>query len=86
MQKCPYTKTDNKGYTNCTRGDSHIGLCQNPCPYKATSSATMQNCTTLVDKRVSRRKWRKKPKSSLIQAFFEVVQNNIEAEGVEYYA
>jgi len=34
MKSCPYQKTDNKGYTNCTKNDSTIGCCQTPCPYR----------------------------------------------------
>jgi hypothetical protein len=85
-QNCPHQKTDNKGLINCIKGDDHIGLCQNPCPYKATASATMQNCTTFADKRFSGCFSGKKLEFCSIHVFFEVVQFFIEAEGDDCHA
>jgi len=36
---CEYQVVDNYGYVNCTRGDGHIGLCTEPCPYQLKHSA-----------------------------------------------
>jgi hypothetical protein len=84
--KCPHQKTDNLGYTNCTKNDSTIGYCKTPCPYETTSSATIQNCTTFVEERFSKRFGEKKLEICSVQVFFEVVQFFIEAEGDDYHA
>jgi hypothetical protein len=39
---CKHAKQDNLGYTNCTKNDSTIGLCQQPCPYKTTDVKLLQ--------------------------------------------
>ncbi|MEM2953768.1 MAG: hypothetical protein QXU21_05795 [Candidatus Bathyarchaeia archaeon] len=88
MKNCPHQKTDNKDLPNCTRGENHIGLCQNPCPYvyEATSSASNQKCSTSVDKLVSSRVRRKRQAESPVKPSKNVLHFNIEAEGVEIYA
>ena len=51
-QNCPHQKTDNKDLLNCTKGDNHIGLCQNPCPYTqldTTIDATVKFLVTLAE-------------------------------------
>ena len=85
-QNCPHTKTDNLGYTNCTQGDSHIGLCQTPCPYKAASSASNQKCITSADKLVSSRLWRKRHAKSRVGRLSDVIHFEPEAVGVDVYA
>ncbi|MBS7615578.1 hypothetical protein KEJ45_00030 [Candidatus Bathyarchaeota archaeon] len=83
MKNCAHQKTDNKGLLNCTRGDSHIGLCQLPCPYKATSSATMTKYHTFRNKQFSRQFRRKRRRKSSVPQFSNVLHPVIEADGVE---
>ena len=83
MKSCPYQKADNKGLINCTKDDSHIGLCQNPCPYKATSSATKHECSTSANKRFPRIIRRKRQESSSFQPASNVLHPVIEAKGVD---
>jgi len=88
MKNCPYQRTDNKGYINCTYADSHIGLCQNPCPYgyEAASSASDVKCSTFVNKAVSRRFRRKRRVKSRVKPLKNVLHLSIVAEGVDVYA
>ncbi|MEM3694877.1 MAG: hypothetical protein QXJ11_02840 [Candidatus Bathyarchaeia archaeon] len=85
MKNCTRQKTDDKGYTNCTKGDSHIGLCQTPCPYgyKAASSASKRECNTSADKPVSSCFRRKRPVESSVAASKNVLHFAIEAVEVE---
>gem|GEM_PF-2398361 len=88
MKNCQHQTKDNKGYTNCTYGDSHIGLCQTPCPYgyKATSFASNQKCSTSADKPFSSRLRRKHLVKSRVKPLKNVLHFNMEAVGVESYA
>jgi len=83
MKNCPNQKTDNKGLINCTKGDSHIGLCKNPCPYKATASATKHECSTLANKQFSRLVHRKSRELGSAQTVPNMLHFSIEAVGVE---
>ncbi|MCL6579106.1 MAG: hypothetical protein K6T73_06925 [Candidatus Bathyarchaeota archaeon] len=83
MKNCPYQKTDNKGLLNCIKGDSHIGLCQNPCPYETTASATEHECSTLANKHFSRLVRRKRRGLSSVQPVSNMLHFLIEAVGVE---
>ncbi|MBS7621271.1 hypothetical protein KEJ32_04075 [Candidatus Bathyarchaeota archaeon] len=87
-EKLPHQKTDNKNLTNCLHGDNHIGLCQNPCPYryKPTSSASDVKCSTFADKPFSSRFRRKRHVKSSISRLSDVLHFNIEAVGVEVHA
>jgi len=80
-EQCKYAIKDNKGILNCTKNNSTIGLCQQPCPYKATASASVTSVTTSPDKRLSRRFGGKKLEPSSVHTFFEVVTLYIEADG-----
>jgi hypothetical protein len=70
-EQCKHAIKDNKGILNCTKNDSTIGYCQQPCPYKATASASMQSVTTSAEKLVSRRFRRKQLGKSSFTPIFE---------------
>jgi hypothetical protein len=83
MKNCPHQKTDNKGLINCTKGDSHIGLCQNPCPYETTASATEHECSMLANQRFSKAVLRKRRGKSSVQPVPNMLHLVIEAVGAE---
>jgi hypothetical protein len=83
MKNCPHQKTDNKGLINCIKGDGHIGLCQNPCPYETTASATEHECSMLANQRFSKAVLRKRRGKSSVQPVSNMLHFAIEAVGVE---
>jgi len=84
--QCKHAKQDNKGYTNCLKSDSTIGLCQQPCPYKLHHPLQNENVTHPLKRQ---RKAAFAKRSCCLAAFtpqFNVLHFELEAVGVEFYA
>ncbi|MEM3356489.1 MAG: hypothetical protein QW166_01535 [Candidatus Bathyarchaeia archaeon] len=85
MQNCTYAKTDNKSLLNCIKGDSHIGLCQTPCPYVKQLRPQLATYSYIVGCGVSAAFSPKQARKKLRSTTFRYSYIVIEAEEVAFY-
>jgi phage terminase large subunit-like protein len=80
--QCKHAIKDNLGYTNCTKNDSTIGYCQQPCPYRKQQLQLLTKSTYIFNyaetERFLAKEGRNKPHSPLLESTYICI---VAAEG-----